>query len=240
MNQLRLVLRQESMLTLRYCEVTADECVTIACNSIGAIRTYCSSVVHAPTDRFSSVLYIVVALLSLVCVIIKTDNPQLLRARAIDTFKIGINFLRELAPTYSTSRHALRYSHRVWESAEQAIDKFERPDYLELGFHPSDADPNTPHIDDIFMNPGKAHGDKRVPNPNFHQPLTHSINPMTMADLEFPTTINEMDAFWMDEDIFNNRRMPFSCRYSSVTTWQGYWLTSPFAVMPTFPLRGEQ
>lgn len=126
MNQLRLLLRQEAMLSFSYSTTTASECISIAGSSITAIATHNASSYHRPTDRYSSALYLVGALLPLICIILKASNDNGFDARsdAIALFKQGLQMLHDMAPNFSLARHVLERLRRVILTVKQAIKRF--------------------------------------------------------------------------------------------------------------------
>jgi hypothetical protein len=93
MNQLRLLLRQEKMLSFTYDLETAVDCVAIATSSIEAMQFHRTSPVQSGVGRFATVLYLLSAILSLVCVVVKPDNQPQTRAVAIEAFKLGLSHL---------------------------------------------------------------------------------------------------------------------------------------------------
>jgi len=110
---------------MQYDTATALQCSTIAASSIDAVHIYLSSSVHRTTDRWSSVLYLVSAILPLVCIIVKNDNEPVLRANAITSFKKGLSLLNSMSPNFSWARHTLKRIQRIIGTAKKAIEVFD-------------------------------------------------------------------------------------------------------------------
>lgn len=127
-NQLRLLLRQESMLSFKYNSKTAEECAKIAASSINAIQLHYHSTLYHPVARWASILFLVGAILPLVCIICKKENVQQVREDSIDAFKRGVAILNHMYPTSANARHALRRIQRIIASAARSIREFSRPE----------------------------------------------------------------------------------------------------------------
>lgn len=152
LNQLRLFLRQESILSLKYNSKIAVECTTIAASSVNAVHSHYYSQSYHPVNRFHLVFYLVGALLPLVCIIVKKDNNQQLRAEAIDAFKKGLAVLNDMYPSYGTARHSRRRLNRIIASAMRAIDDFHNAESESFAITTNDlASENlNPNLPDIF------------------------------------------------------------------------------------------
>lgn len=221
MNQLSLLLRQEMVLNMQYDPQTATQCVAIATSSIDAVHLYLSSSVHRPTDRFSSVLYLVGALLPLVCIIVKDDNSSQTRGHAIASFKKGLSLLNAMSPNFSWARHTLRRIHRIIGTAKRAIEVFDSAGMFNLDmseFFEGDMMQQSRYTDFFNLDTWTAmekdvgnltegsmtgstsmsfrfgtHGTTGLPEVNMN--VTHP---------DFPSTADEMDSFWV-EDFLKDR-----------------------------------
>ncbi|OCK75226.1 hypothetical protein K432DRAFT_177297 [Lepidopterella palustris CBS 459.81] len=197
-NQLRMILRQESILGSRYSEATADECVSIATSTIEALHAHHACQLHKPTGRFSSVLYLVGALLPLVCIIVKRDNKKSTRAQAIDSFKKGLTIFNGMYSNYTVARHTLRRLHRIIETAKRAILNFHNSESLTID--PKDVPPTdalVPQMSDFFGHDQRNGADEDVLN----QLLNGFQNGFHNLDTDIRNTAEEMDAFWVDDDL---------------------------------------
>lgn len=112
------------MLSLQWDLKTAQDCTAIAGGTINAIHAHYYSPSHHSVDRSSSVLYLVGALLPLVCIICKRDSQQQVRESAINGFKKGLTILNHMYPAFGNARHALRRLHKIIASAMRAINDF--------------------------------------------------------------------------------------------------------------------
>jgi len=120
-NHLRLLLRREEMLTLKYHPRTADTAVKIAANSINAIYTRHNSPYRQPTERYSSVLYITGALIPLICVIVNDEKNDKIKAIATDSFRKATTVLEDIAPGLGFARNILRQLRSSLVAVNQAI-----------------------------------------------------------------------------------------------------------------------
>jgi len=210
MNQLRLVLRQESMLNMTYDTATAENCVTIATSSINAIYTYLSSPFHRSTDRFSSVLYLVGALLPLVCIIVKNDNDIQTRTLAISAFKKGLNLLNSMSPNFSWARHTLRRIHRIIGTAKRAIEVFDNAGMFAMNpaeFFEEDLLAKGQYAD-FFNMDNWVNMDKDVLMQQQTGALGFRMDDVEKLNPNFPGTGDEMDAFWVDDFLKTTRVFP--------------------------------
>lgn len=137
------------MLSLKYTSKTAEDSCAIAASSINAIHSHYNSPLYHPVDRSAAILYLVGALLPLVCIICKKENVQKVRSDAIDAFKKGVTILNHMYPNFGNARHALRRLHRIIASAMRAIREFHKAESNTL---PSDfaAETLAPDLPDFF------------------------------------------------------------------------------------------
>jgi hypothetical protein len=194
MNQLRLILRQESILSLNYSEKTADEVVAIASSTVDALHAYHSRALDKPTGRFSSVFYSVAPLLNLVCIIVKADNPTETRHKAINSFKKGLTTFNDMYSNFTLARHTLRRLHRIIETAKRAILKFHGAELQDTTPRELQFDTIMPHISDFF-NQNPVDGDDDM--------LNQLINGFSTNDTSMVrgTGGEEIDGFWVDDEL---------------------------------------
>lgn len=114
------------MFSLKYTEEDAAQCLSVAASTINSVHAYHTSK-KLPNNRFHMVLFIVGALLTLVCIIIKPTNSQQIRAEAIEVYLKGLGILYEEAPKFHSARHALQRLSRLIHTAKSAIQRFENP-----------------------------------------------------------------------------------------------------------------
>jgi hypothetical protein len=205
MNQLRLLLRQERILTLEYDDASAKDCVLIAGNTIDALYSHHISPHCQASDRYSIVLYMVGALLPLVCVIVKSDNVRQTRADAIDSYQKGLSLLTQLAPNFSGARHALRRLHRIIGTAKQSIRKFRQNEAAPLDVGDFGPETQVPEIMD-FLNHDLWMGTE---NDLLYQQLNNgslAYGSNHVTDAECSGIADEIRAFWTDEDFSINRQ----------------------------------
>lgn len=207
MNQLRLLLRQEIMLSLKYDDRTAEDCVSIAASSIDAISISQSPPLFRLTDRFSSVLYLIMCLLPLACVIIKKDNLPETRLKAIAAFQKGHDIIKEIAPNYNMARHALQRSDRIFTSVLQAIER--------EGLSPPDpglADAATvvPQYNEFF-NDLRIDFDWTMLGPSSNGAVTYGNDLGDAIGHDFGANDNGVGTFWSDGFVNQSSTiLPFS------------------------------
>ncbi|KAF2494376.1 hypothetical protein BU16DRAFT_589184 [Lophium mytilinum] len=195
MNQLRLILRQESILSLAYSEETADEVVSIASTTIDALHAYHSRNLDRPTGRFSSVFYSVAPLLNLVCIIVKADNPPETRTKAIESFKKGLSTFNDMSSNFTLARHTLRRLYRIIETAKRAILKFHGAELLDTTPKELQFDTIMPHISDFF-NQNTMEGDDDMLNQ-----LINGFSTTNEPSMVRGTGGEEIDGFWVDDEL---------------------------------------
>jgi len=192
MNQLRLLLRQESILSLKYNDAIAEECVSIAASSIDALHIHHGSQAHKPTGRFSSVLYLVGALLPLVCIIVKSDNVQQTRADAIEAFKKGLSMMNQMYPNFSCARHTLRRIRRIVATAKKAISRFHHAEPFAVEPKEFEAETLIPPVTNFFNLDHQMDGDEDM--------LNQMLNGISTSP-DFSGMTDTMDVFWVDDDL---------------------------------------
>jgi hypothetical protein len=117
--QLRLLLRQDSLLTLDYDDATAVECQEIIQSTLHMLRGP-SDVGDVPVGRLAVVFYIVVTLLPLICLINGRRATQAC-PDAIACFKAEIEMLHQLAPSVGMARHVLSNMHDIITATKNVI-----------------------------------------------------------------------------------------------------------------------
>lgn len=200
MNQLRQLIRQESMLTLKYDAATASDCVAISTSSIDAISTHLNVKGYNPSDRWASVLYLIGSLLPLVCIIVRKENVQQTRADAIETFKRGVTILSNLAPNFGLARHTLRRLHKIIGTAMQAIHEADTS-----ALDPKDFETEilAPQITDLFSGTHQLD----LPKDLLDQQIGEAVGYDTFSMQDFPG--EGIDESWLD-NLLNNEHMLFA------------------------------
>ncbi|OQU93634.1 Fungal specific transcription factor domain-containing protein [Cladophialophora immunda] len=221
-NQLRFLLRQERMLSLEYDYQTAVECVSIAIGSINAIGQYINSDLHRRTDRFSSVLYVQGAILSLVCIIIKSGNPPQLRTDAIEQFKKGLQLLNQLRSDYPLARHALSSISRIIHETNLAISRHSDGD-MATPDPPADfqmANINFDTLIDEFPSirtPPRQPADESMMGAKFDGSFSYTLMNPLAHDLSYTT--HELDELWLQGEFLSTQQMAFPMN-QELGSWQ--------------------
>ncbi|KAE8331428.1 fungal-specific transcription factor domain-containing protein [Aspergillus sergii] len=128
MNLLRLLIRQESMLSLNFDYQMADDCNAIALSNINAIYDIHYSPVYNPLDRFAMCEWLTASLIPLICIIVKLDGDIACRIRAIEPYRKAVDLLRTMASQFITAKHALSRIHKLTRAADKCIRQLEYPD----------------------------------------------------------------------------------------------------------------
>lgn len=198
LNQLRLLLRQESLTSGRYSTKTAEECMTITSSSVDAISDHMNSRVSKPTHRWYSVLYLVGCLMPLTCIIVQKDNDQQLRARAIESFDKAFAILNNLTSTFTLARHTVLRLNRIMSSVTKAIRTFEETQMStsnrekpENAHKPQFADFMAPN--DLTSNPELFFGQPLIESYNFNMDFAWDYVESTNAD-----SSGGLDYTWLD------------------------------------------
>ncbi|KAG9600509.1 hypothetical protein KCU77_g3278, partial [Aureobasidium melanogenum] len=127
LNQMRLSLRQETMLNCRDNGSMAEDCFQAASSSIDALVSYIASPYFGPMDRFSITVYATGALSNLGFIITNNNNPEELRKKAIRPFSDGVTMLTHMAPGSGSARHCLQRMYRTVHTVRKTIDNLESP-----------------------------------------------------------------------------------------------------------------
>lgn len=205
MNRLRLLLRQENLLSLNYGSSMANECLKIAENSIDVVYTHLSSnSVYGPTERWASVFNITVALLPLVCIIVKSDNEVQTRSDAITAYEKGLGMLQQLALNFSNAARILQRLNRIIETTNQAITWFQNSEAesMLMDQHLFEMQTVVPQLSEFF-----GHDLNLDSNPDLgqqlHSGMPYSLNNLTMEPTLLGVT-GDMNAFWSNESYKNS------------------------------------
>ncbi|KAL6231988.1 hypothetical protein BDW75DRAFT_243416 [Aspergillus navahoensis] len=120
--QLRLLLRQETLLSLNYDDATASECQAIISSSLRMLQGG-PGLGNIPVGRFAVVFYILVTLLPLVCLINGRQSTQN-RMEAVSCFREELAMLQSLAPSVGMARHILFNLQDLTSNTKDVIQKF--------------------------------------------------------------------------------------------------------------------
>lgn len=204
MNQLRLLLRQQSLLTAAYDGATAKDCVSIATNSIEIIHAQFISPTYRSTDRFSSVLYLIGSLLPLICVIVKGENDGQTCADAIDALTRDLSMLSQMSPYFSVARHTLRRLHRVIQTTRRAISRCHHAEQLMLDLNDFEAETLVPQITDFFNNDYRVDLDMDMLDQTLYGPLMYETSSGLLPGNE--NVGSQTDYMWTDDEFFRRQR----------------------------------
>ena len=120
-NHLRLLLRRPKMVDLQYDDRTAEGCVSIATDTINTIHAIHTSTLSQRTDRYSSVIFLAGAIIPLICIIVKDNNRDGVRATAVDSFHKALALLQDISPGLEFARLTLQRLRRIVDAANKAI-----------------------------------------------------------------------------------------------------------------------
>lgn len=196
MNQMRLLLRQESILSLLYDQTFASECLAIASSSVDVLHSHLNSATYHPVDRFPATLYLVGSLLSLASISTGTHNSDEARREATSSFTKGFGMIKQMAPAFSTARHALQRLSSIAVKVQQVSVMFQAPRSDVAAGVPAQA----PGLQDFGTDQGVAAGqDFDI----FSQPLADfSWQPNDQFPFDAGMGSNDQSMLPAGEDIF--------------------------------------
>ncbi|KAL3474476.1 fungal-specific transcription factor domain-containing protein [Aspergillus californicus] len=120
--QLRLLLRQESLLSLEYDDNAARECQEIISSTLKMLQGP-PAVGNAPVGRLSVVFYITVTLLPLVC-LINGRRTTSMRPDAVACFRTQLEMLQRLGASVGMARHVLSNMQDIIAATKSVIHGF--------------------------------------------------------------------------------------------------------------------
>ncbi|KAE8331448.1 fungal-specific transcription factor domain-containing protein [Aspergillus sergii] len=117
--QLRLLLRQESLLTLEYDDATALDTQEIISSTLQMLQVP-QEIGDCPVGRLAVVFYIVVTLLPLICLINGRRSTKA-RPHAASCFRTELEMLQQLAPSVGMARHVLSHMQDIITATKSVI-----------------------------------------------------------------------------------------------------------------------
>ncbi|KAH0844310.1 hypothetical protein FOPE_09304 [Fonsecaea pedrosoi] len=127
-NHLRILIRQEELISLQYSQKVAETSLSLAASSVQAIHGYHKSPWRRGVERYSSVVYLTVAIVPLICLIINKTIAVHIRAAATESFKIALAILTDISEGFALARRTLQRLRRLIDAANKvvAIDSDDR------------------------------------------------------------------------------------------------------------------
>jgi len=104
------------------------ECTSIAASTINAVHEHFSPNYSSPVDRFCATTFVVGAFLTLICIIIKTDDGQPPPELAVVSFERGLYLLEDISKSFHLARYFLDRLTRVITTAQQSIHRYQSPE----------------------------------------------------------------------------------------------------------------
>lgn len=116
-------MRHKSIVTLKASRKVAEESVWIAKSSVDAVDDYRLSCLPHTVHRYSSVMYLTVAIIPLICVIIQESEIQSPREEVVQSFRKALNLLQEMAPSFTLAQLMLRRLEAAVTVSNAVIDR---------------------------------------------------------------------------------------------------------------------
>ncbi|KAF9886578.1 hypothetical protein FE257_011350 [Aspergillus nanangensis] len=182
--QLRLLLRQEVLLSLDYDDTMASECQAIISSSLQILQCR-PGLGDVPVGRFAVVFYILVTLVPLVCLINGRRSTQN-RTEAVTCFPEELAMLQSLASSVGMARHILSNLKDLINSTKEVIQRFPPAcDLAQIYPYSGAMEPSAPAPPNTLPNPEDG---------NFMDTLF--ANP-SLLDLSLPPV--EGDGVWVTD-----------------------------------------
>lgn len=200
-----MILRHRQILKTVYEDSTARDCVSIAASSIEAVSVQHASSHYKATDRYSSVVYLVNALLPLVCVIVNETNIRQTRTDAIVSFEKGLSILKGLSPNFSAARHTLRRLDRIIATVERTISNIRRTD--DFTFDPEELDAATflPNMAGLFNYDLWKDSNGDLIDKSLQGQVDFEYNVHDRGIVNCSGASNGTNGMWIDGDIMNSQ-----------------------------------
>ncbi|KIM94675.1 hypothetical protein OIDMADRAFT_149331 [Oidiodendron maius Zn] len=120
---LRMLLRREEMVSLRYETRTAQLCIEIATDVINAVElAYCSNRATKRSERYAYALHLTGAMVPMICVIVRRSNGEDMMRPAINIFNRSLKIMEAISYGLSFARRTLHQLRRPIRVAREIID----------------------------------------------------------------------------------------------------------------------
>lgn len=130
---LRLFLRREEMLSLRYEKQTARVCVEVASELVNAMEvSYSLTPLATHTARYTLALHLTGVLVPVICIIVRPNQSEDMVQSAIGLFYRSLKIMQDLTPGLLFARRTLRQLDRPVRAAQQMINS-NWPQYAQSG-----------------------------------------------------------------------------------------------------------
>jgi hypothetical protein len=145
-------MRTKSIVTLKASKKVAEESVWIAKSSIDAVEDFRTCCQPYQYHRYSSVMYLTVSIIPLICVIIQENESQLgtpPREEVVQSFLKALSMLQDMASGFTLARLMLSRLDAAVTVAKHAIDPSIKEGNLEI-----DHDSGIEGIEDVGVSRG--------------------------------------------------------------------------------------
>lgn len=119
---LRMLLRREEMVGLRYGKRTAELCIEIATEMVNAIELSYSASTARRAERFGYALHLTGAIVPIICVIVRRDNTEELVLPAIHLLDRSLKIMEAISYGLSFARRTLHQLRRPIRVARDIIE----------------------------------------------------------------------------------------------------------------------
>lgn len=119
---LRMLLRREEMVSLRYEKRTAELCIEIATEMVNAVDLSYSTNMPRRSERFGYALHLTGAIVPMICVIVRRDNTEELVLPAIHLLDRSLRIMEAISYGLSFARRTLYQLRRPIRVARDIIE----------------------------------------------------------------------------------------------------------------------
>jgi hypothetical protein len=135
---LRMLIRREEMVSLRYQRRTAELCIEVAADIVNSVELQ-SSGSGKQTMRYAYMIHLTGAVVPMICIIVQKKNSEDLVEPAINLLTRALRIIDSLSDGFWFARRTLRQLHRPIHAACETINS-QWPQYSHLAFAPTSFD----------------------------------------------------------------------------------------------------
>jgi hypothetical protein len=193
---LRMLLRREEMVSLRYEKRTAQLCIEIATDVVNAVELSYSSSVPKRTERYAYALHLTGAMVPMICVIVRPNNGEDVIRPAINLFSRSLKIMEAISYGLAFARRTLHQLRRPIRLAREIIDS-NWPQYAPSALAPTSY-------------PSGAQGIMAAPTSLVQNHTWDNDGPIAIGNVcggtvaEDPQRPPEDILIWEDFDLWNN------------------------------------
>jgi hypothetical protein len=119
---LRLLIRREEMINLRYERRTAKLCIKVATDIVNAVELSNSSNLPRQAERYAYTIYLTAAMIPMICIVVRKENDEDLVGPAICLLNRSLKIMEGLSHEWSSARCTLRQLSQPLRVARDIIE----------------------------------------------------------------------------------------------------------------------